>query len=350
MAVTISDVAKSVGVSPKTVSNVIHDYPHVRASTRAKVLKAIEELGYQPNIAARSLVTKRHDLIGFVLWDILNPGYTEMVDTIVARAREKGYMLILGSAGRDPEEETRMATLLIQQRVDGVILASTTKDSEAPGRLMATGVPVVMVSRHVESVSADCVVADNMSGGYLVTRHLLDLGHERIAFIRGTPNASTSVDREAGYRRALENYGLAHDESLMGSGDYTPQGAYSAAGRLLSLDERPTAIVCANDLMAIAVIDAVLDAGLRVPEDVGVTGFDDIAWAGSRSLNLTTIRVGMDLMAQEAVSLLLGRIQGDVTGSPREVILPPELVVRRTCGTSLSERSRYVRPMVTSVS
>jgi len=350
MAVTISDVAKSVGVWPKTVSNVIHDYPHVRASTRSKVLKAIEELGYQPNIAARSLVTKRHDLIGFVLWDILNPGYTEMVDTIVARAREKGYMLILGSAGRDPEEETRMATLLIQQRVDGVILASTTKDSEAPGRLMATGVPVVMVSRHVESVSADCVVADNISGGYLVTRHLLDLGHQRIAFIRGTPNASTSVDREAGYRRALESDGLAYDESLMGSGNYTAQGAYSAACRLLSLDERPTAIVCANDLMAIAVIDAVLDAGLHVPEDVGVTGFDDIAWAGSRSLNLTTIRVRMDLMAQEAVSLLLGRIQGEVTGSPREVILPPELVVRRTCGTSLSERSRCVRPMVTSVS
>ena len=350
MAVTISDVAKCAGVSPKTVSNVVHDYPHVRSSTRSKVLKAIEELGYEPNIAARSLVTNRHDLIGFVLWDILNPGYTEMVDTIVARAREKGYMLILGSAGRDPKEEARMATLLIQQRVDGVILASTTKGSEVPGRLVATGVPVVMVSRHVENASADYVVADNLRGGYLATRHVLDLGHDRVAFVRGTPNASTSVDREAGYRRALENDGIAYNESLVGNGNYTPQGAYSAAGRLLNLDERPTAIVCANDLMAIAVIDAVLDAGLRVPEDVAVTGFDDVAWAGSRSLNLTTIRVGMDLMAQEAVNLLLSRIQGDITGSPRKVILPPELVVRRTCGASLSERSRCVRPMVASVS
>ena len=338
MSITINDVAKRAGVSPKTVSNVIHEYPYVREATRVKVLEAIEVLGYQPNIAARSLVTKRHNLIGFVLWDILNPGYTEMVDTIVARAREAGYMVILGSAGRDPEEEERMATLLIQQRVDGVILASTTQASHVPKRLTDAGIPVVMVSRHVEDVLCDYVVVDNRKGGYLVTCHLLNLGHRRIAFVRGTPNASTSLEREAGYQQALAEYGFKCDESLIDYGNYTPQGAYAAARRLLSTEDPPTAIVCSNDLMAISVIDAVIDSNLRVPEDVAVTGYDNIAWAASRSLALTSVKASMDVMAKEAVILLLQRIHGDITGPPRQVILPPELVIRRTCGAGLARR------------
>jgi len=339
MSATINDVARRAGVSPKTVSNVIHQYPHVREATRARVLEAIEELGYQPNIAARSLVTRRHNLIGFVLWDILNPGYTEMVDTVVARAREAGYMVILGSAGRDPEEEERIATLLIQQRVDGVILASTTQASMVPHRLTHAGIPVVMVSRYVENVSCDYVVADNHQGGYLVTRHLLNLGHQRIAFVQGTPSASTSLDREAGYRQALADYGFEPDESLVVCGNYMSQGAYSAANRLLGLLQRPTAIVCANDLMAIAVIDAVMDSGLRVPEDVAVTGFDNIVWAASRSLALTSVKANLDVMAHEAVSLLLQRVEGQFAGPPRHVVLSPELVVRRTCGAVLARQA-----------
>ena len=338
MPVTINDVAKWAGVSPKTVSNVIHEHPHVRQATRAKVLEAIEVLGYQPNIAARSLVTRRHHLIGFVLWDILNPGYTEMVDTVVGRAREAGYTVILGSAGRDPDEEERMATLLIQQRVDGVILASATQASKVPQRLTDAGIPVVMVSRYVADAPCDYVVVDNRQGGYLVTRHLLALGHRRIAFVRGTPNASTSLDREAGYRQALAEYGIEPDDTLIGQGNYTSREAYAAAVHLLGLAERPTAIVCANDLMAIAVIDAVIDCGLRVPEDVAVTGYDNIAWAASRSLALTSVKASLDVMAHEAVTLLLQRIEGQMTGPPRHVVLPAELVVRRTCGALLARQ------------
>lgn len=338
MPVTINDVAKQAGVSPKTVSNVIHEYPYVREATRVRVLDAIEVLGYQPNIAARSLVTKRNNLIGFVLWDILNPGYTEMVDTIVATTREAGYMVILSSAGRDLEEEERIATLLIQQRVDGVILASTTQGSNIPRRLIDAGIAVVMVSRYLEDVPCDYVVVDNRKGGYLVTCHLLALGHRRIAFIRGTPNASTSLEREAGYRQALVEYDIPYDESLVDCGHYTSQGAYAAAKRLLSIEDPPTAIVCSNDLMAISVIDAVMDSDLRVPEDVAVTGYDNIAWADSRSLALTSVKVSMDMMAEEAVLLLLRRIQGDITGPPRRVILSPELVVRRTSGAVPGKR------------
>jgi len=340
VSITINDVARRAGVSPKTVSNVIHEYPYIREATRTKVLEAIDKLGYQPNIAARSLVTNRHNLIGFVLWDILNPGYTEMVDTVVATAREAGYMVILGSAGRDADEEDRMATLLIQQRVDGVILASTTRASGVPRRLADTGIPVVMVSRHVDCAVCDYVVVDNLRGGYLVTRHLIELGHRRIAFVRGTPNASTSLDRESGYRQALDEYGVKYDEALVGQGNYTYQGAYVATGQLLNVEPPPTAIACANDLMAIAVIDAVIDSGLRVPEDVAVTGYDDIAWAGSRSLALTSVKASMDVMAQEAVTMLLQRIQGSISGPPRRVILRPKLVVRRTCGAVLAGR-RY---------
>ena len=340
MSATINDVAKRAGVSPKTVSNVINARPHVREATRSRVLQAIQELGYHPDVAARGMVTKRRSLIGFMLWDILNPAYTEMVEIIVAKAREAGYMVILGNVARDPAEEERLATLLIERRIDGAILASTTNDSDVPNRLMASGVPVVLVSRYPDQLSTDYVGVDNLGGGTLVTQHLLRLGHERIAFIRGARLTSTSMDREAGYRNALANHGIDCDPDLVVEGNYTPRGAYEAAHRLLTLRHRPTALVCANDVMAISAMDAVADAGMRVPEDVAVTGFDDIAVAGSRCVALTTVRCEMDRMAREAVNLLLSRMNSPLTEAQRKVIFPAELVVRRTCGASLCGRSR----------
>ena len=340
MSVTINDVAKRAGVSPKTVSNVVNDRPHVREETRLKVMKAVRELGYHPDIAARGLVTKRRNLIGFVLWDILNPAYPEMVEIVVAKVREAGYMMILGNVARDPAEEERLATLLIEQRVDGAIMASATKDSVAADHLIAAGVPVVLVSRYPENLSTDYVGVDNLKGGYLVTQHLIRMGHRRLAFLRGSPNVSTSLDREAGYRQALADQDIDLMPDLVTSGYYTPRGAYEAVHRLLTLADRPTAIVCANDLMAISAIDAIEDAGLRVPEDVAVTGFDDIAVAGSRRLSLTTVRCEMERMAQEAVSLLLSRMRGQAGVVPRKVIFPAELVVRRSCGAALVGRSR----------
>jgi LacI family transcriptional regulator len=337
---TINDVAKRAGVSPKTVSNVVNSRPHVREETRSRVLQAVGELGYHPDIAARGMVTKRRNLIGFMLWDILNPAYTEMVEIIVAKAREAGYMVILGNVARDPGEEERLATLLIERRVDGAILASTTKDSDVPNRLAAEGVPVVLVSRYPDDLSTDYVGVDNLAGGYLVTQHLLRLGHQRIAFIRGARMTSTSMDREAGYQSALQDQGMEYQSELVAEGRYTPRGAYEAAHRLLTLRDRPTAIVCANDVMAIAAIDAVCDAGLRVPEDVAVTGFDDISVASSRCLGLTTVRCEMDRMAREAVNLLLSRMHGPLIETPRKVVFPAELVVRRTCGASLCGRSK----------
>lgn len=336
MAITINDVAKRAGVSAKTVSNVINQYPHVREATRLKVLEAVQELGYHPNIAARGLVTNRRNLIGCVLWDILNPAYTELVEIVVDKARASDYMTILGNVARDPAEEERLATLLIQQRVDGVLLASSTKNSQVPERLMDMGVPVVLVNRRVDHLTTDYVGVNDFRGGYIAARHLIGLGHRRIAFIRGMASVSTSVEREEGYRQALRDGGLEYDPALVADGGYTIKGAYDAARRLLSIDAPPTAFFCANDLMAISAIDAVIDAGQRVPEDVAVIGYDDIEFSGSRSLALTTVRFQMDRIAQEAVDMLLGRISGRIVGDPREVVFPPELVVRRTCGASLS--------------
>lgn len=340
VSVTINDVAKLAGVSPKTVSNVINARPHVRDATRGRVLDAVRTLGYHPDLAARGLVTKRRNLIGFVLWDILNPAYPEMVEIIVARARDAGYMVILGNVARDPAEEDRLATLLIERRVDGAILASSTKDSVAADRLQAAEVPVVLLNRYPERIATDYVGVDNLAGGRLVTQHLIRLGHERIAFMRGAENASTSLDREAGYRAAMLDQGLPLEPELFACGEYTPRGAYEAAHRLLTRRDRPTAIVCANDLMAISAIDAVLDAGLQVPDDVAVTGFDDISLAGSRTLGLTTVRCEMDQMSREAINLLLSRMNGQDVQVPRKVIFPAELVVRRTCGATLVGRTR----------
>lgn len=333
--VTILDVARLAAVSPKTVSNVVNRPELVSPETRQRVEQVIADLKYQPNAAARRLVTGRSGIIGLLLSDITNPAYPEMVETLVERAQERGYSVIVCNTHSDRDRTTDYIGLLIQQSVDGVIMTTASRLSDAAQRLSDRDIPVLLANRTIESGRVDYIGADNFRGGYLATNHLIRLGHQRIAHVRGTLEASTAHGRAAGYRSALEKSNLVFSDELQVDGNYSRAGGYTAAHALMALDAPPTAIFAANDVTALGVMDGVLDAGRRIPEDVAVVGFDDIPLASLRVIGLTTIHTGYVEIAKEALDLLLYKIAHRNEPASPEVICrirPVHLVVRRTCG------------------
>lgn len=332
MPISSKDIAARAGVSQATVSRVINNKPNVREETRQRVLKVIEELGYYPNAEARSLVTKRNSKIGLVVSDILNPFYPELVESIEAFAREEGFNVLLCNTQRDTSKDRVYTRLLIEQRVAGVIFSSITPASNAPAQLSRAGIPYVLVNRHLKDTPATCIVTDNFGGAYKMTKHLIELGHSRIAFVRGLRNTTTSQDREVGFRQCLANHGLEIDESLLEQGNYTRREAYEATVRLLQLASPPTAIFCANDYMAFGALDAASDQGLRVPDDVSIVGFDNIALSSLKAINLTTVEQPITEMARKAMEMLLSLVKGEDPPEPDHLVYESRLIVRRTSG------------------
>lgn len=334
------EIAAHAGVSQATVSRVINNKPNVREETRRRVLKVIDELGYVPNAEARSLVTRRTNKIGLIVSDIVNPFYPELVESVEGLARESGYVTLLCNTQRDPSKDQIYARFLIEQRVAGVLFTSITPRSGAPEQLMQAGIPFVFVNRYLKGLAVPSVLTDNESGAYRMTQYLLDLGHSRIAFIRGLPNTTTSQDREAGYRRSLMDHGFKAENVYLERGDYIREAAYEATSRLLQLPVPPTAIFCANDCMAFGALDAAWDAGVRVPEDLSVVGFDNIPLSSLRAISLTTMEQPMAKMARRALEILLDLIEGKELLQDSVIeVYEPELIVRRTSGPAPSPAS-----------
>ncbi|MGA2766189.1 MAG: LacI family DNA-binding transcriptional regulator [Spirochaetia bacterium] len=333
--VTIRDVAFKAGVSLKTVSNVVNNRRVVKAVTRERVLRAIEDLDYRPSAAARALVTRSRRLISLLVSDVTNPAYPEMVEVVAEMARLKGYMLLLCNTGRDPVEESFYLNLITEQQADGVIISSCTAESRAVDVLLKRGIKVVLFNRRPARYSVNYVGVDNVGGGYDATIHLITTGHRRIAFMRGEAGASTSDERETGYRRALAESGITVDESLIVMGDYRTEVASQASIELLTRKDPPSAVFAANDVMALAVIDKANRFGLRVPEDLAVIGFDDIAIASNSRIGLSTVRSDLRNLAGEATQLLFELIANPEhpgNANPTNKILPVSLQIRLTCG------------------
>lgn len=333
--VTIKDVARRAGVCNKTISNVINSPEIVKPETRQRVLRAIQDLDYRPNAAARSLVTRRRHLIGLVLFDITNPTYPEITEVVINMAREAGFTVLVCSTGRDPADEDRYVDLLIEQQVDGVLIAVQRADSQTAEVLMQRGIKVVLLNRRCADVALPYVGLDNENGGYLATKHLLDLGHRRIAFIRGVEYSSTSQEREAGYLRALRESGISRDPDLIVCGDYSATTTLEKAKELLACEDRPSAIFAAADVMALAVMDAAVGMGLRIPEDVAIVGFDDLPLASNSVISLTSVHGGVSAMAEEATRILFELINHPAdssVGNQVQKILPVVLQIRRSSG------------------
>ena len=328
---TLDEVARVAGVSRATVSRVVNGSPKVSPEIRKSVERAIDRLGYVPNRAARSLVTRRSESIAVVITepaprlfsDPFFPRIIRGVSTALA-ARDLQLVLLMPD---DPREEQRTVRYLTGGHVDGVILVSLHGDDPLPRELAARGIPIVVVGRPPLGAAVDHVDADNRGGALLATRHLIDGGRRRIATISGPSDMNVGIDRLAGYRDALTQAGLDVDQDLIVAGDFTHEGGADAMERLLAARPDIDAVFCAADLMAAGALGVLQASGRRVPEDVAIVGYDDSPIALTTRPPLTSIRQPVEEMGRELVHLLAESMERR-DRVPRQVILATELIRR----------------------
>ena len=328
---TLEEVAALAGVSRATVSRVVNGSPKVSPVVRAQVERAVAKLGYVPNRAARSLVTRRADSVALVASEpharfFSEPFFAGMVRGVSAALAETGVQLLLLIA-QGLADRQRLQRYVVGGHVDGVLLASLHGDDPLPGALERAGVPAVLVGRPAEPVPASYVDADNRGGAGKAVEHLVRRGRRRIATITGPLDMGVGLDRLDGYRDGLAAAGLAADEDLVEPGDFTEEGGAVAMARLLARPGPPIdAVFAASDLMAAGALRALRAAGRRVPEDVAVVGFEDSAVARYAQPPLTTVRQPIEEMGRQATRMLLAKIAGETGGM--HLILDVDLVVR----------------------
>ena len=327
--VTIRDVAARAGVSSTTVSHVINKTRPVSDILRTRVEAAMAELGFQPNALARSLRRKRTHTLGMIVPDSANPFFAEVGRGIEDTSFASGYSIILCNSDGDRNRELLYLDLLVQKQVDGVLLVPTGNHAELAAHLRTRNIPVVVIDRDVSDAPIDRAYIDNVAGGCVATRHLLDLGHRRIGYIGGPPHLSPVPGRGAGYLRALEEAGIPIDDRLIVAGSFQDVGGYEGTQSLLALPDRPTAIFAGNDLMAIGALAAARDANIAVPAELSIVGFDDIHLAGYINPPLTTIAQPKYELGVIAAELLLARLS-DPDLPPQRRLLQAHLVVRHS--------------------
>jgi LacI family transcriptional regulator len=324
--ITIGDVAAAAGVSVATVSKVINDRYGVAEKTSAHVRAVIDELGYTSSLVAQSLRSRRSNVIGILVSDI-EPFNAELLKGAARAIRGTGYDLVVFSDCGQREDQVgweRRSLARGSALTDGAILVTPS------GIDVTSSAPIVAVDHNVRSATLPTVDSDNLNGAVTATRHLLDLGHRHIGFLAGRPDLESAHLREEGYRRALDEAGVAYDASLVRVGGYLPETAREAAHDLLAREPRPTAIFAANDASAIETIVVARSLGLSVPDDLSVIGFDNVPESALCEPPLTTIEQPIQRMGEEAVRMLLGLID-DPASRPDQVILPTRLVERASC-------------------
>jgi LacI family transcriptional regulator len=328
---TIQDVARRAGVSTATVSRVMSGRGYVSPASREQVLSAADALGYMPNGLARDLKTRRSCLVALLVPEIVNSFYTTISRGVEDVANASGLQVILGNTDENVAKERAYVELMFSTRVDGVIIAPAGRTAAPLQPLLANSVPTVLVDRSVQGFPADVVRGDSMVGIQILSRHLLELGHRRIALINGHPDTSVARDREARFRVALTDAHVAIDERLISSGTWFVDDAETRTGAILDNDP-PTAILATNNFMAIGALRALRERGRRVPDDVALACFDDIPEAAEVDPFLTALAQPAYTMGTLAMQLLLERINGTFRDSPREIVLSSHLLVRRSSG------------------
>lgn len=326
MAPTSHDVARRAGVTQPTVSRALSGAKGVSEATRQRVVAAASALGYVPSEAGRSLRTRTARRIGIVAPELTNPFYPELIEPLRARLDANGFRAALIT---DHDENPVVVSSLADGSLDGVILTTSLVDSHLAADLLGRGIPVVLVNREIDRTDADRCVVDNVAGARQVADLLAGLGHTRIAAIMGRRSTSTGRDREAGFRRGLRSRGLPLPAAFVRRGPFTHEAGRAAMTDLLGLAEPPTAVFCGNDVVALGAYDAALELGLRIPDDLTLVGFDDIAMARWQAFRLTTVRVDLTALAETAVDLLLQRLR-DPARPVERVVVPPELVLRNS--------------------
>lgn len=325
------DIADELGLSVVTVSKVLRNHPDIGEETRKRVLKRVEELDYQPNELARSLVTGRSYLVGLVVPGLLHPFYAEVAQSLSSAIRKKGYSLIIASSEEDPELERREIRQLLARRLDALVIASTGDDIEQFKLLERKKQRFVLIDRDLRDHSANFVGVDDEAAGRIATEHLLNIGCRLVAHIRGQDN-STGIGRYKGYQSALLNRGLPErPEYVVGASNVdtnSVQQGFEAVRLLLSRNPKPDGVFCYNDPLAIGAIDAILEEGLRVPEDIAVIGCGNLHYDRNLRVPLSSIDQHSPEIGRRAADLVLSMIESKKTLRPRSCILEPVLVVR----------------------
>jgi LacI family transcriptional regulator len=325
----MDDVASRAGVSTSTVSHVLNGTRKVSPASVQAVQQAIQALGYIPNTLARSLARSSTSTIGVAISALSNHYFSETVHAIESECAKHGYMMLFVDTHDDPEQELRVVTALHHRRVDGVILAPS-NDSKALEYLRTNQIPAVLVDRMM-SAQFDQVGVENTQATQALITHLIGHGHRRIGFIAGRTGFSTTDERVAGYKAALQAAGLAFDPQLLVNGGSNTEPARQATVQLLGLDAPPTAIMAGNNLMTLGAMHALRDAQLEVPGQMALVGFDDFDWADFFVPRLTLIAQPVNELGARAVHLLLQRM-ATPEATPHSVRLAPSLQLRNSCG------------------
>jgi len=332
---TVRDVAKLAGVSPITVSRVINNSGYISEETRRRVDEAIRQLGYVPNTLARSLRLSQTNTLALVLTDITNPFWTTVARGVEDAASDAGFNVILCNTDESEVEQDKYLKVLLQKRVDGVLLVPVRCTRETVQVIQSQKVPLVVLDRHIPGVEVDSVRCDSEGGANTLVRLLISKGHRRIAMLSGPQGVSSADDRVAGYQRAMAEAGLDHQNGSIFYGEFTQQSGYAMMQQALAAAPRLSAVFAGNNFITIGAFKAVRDAGLKVPENIALVGFDDLPVALVIDPFFTVASQPAYEMGKQATELLLARIAGQAPPQYQEIVLPTEIIVRRSSGAPL---------------
>jgi len=335
---TIHDVARLAKVSIATVSRVMSGADPVNPKTQQRVIEAMEQLNYTPNGLARNLRSLKTNVIIALVPDIKNPFFSEVIRGIEDGAREAGFNVLVGSTDGDTEKAKEYMALLEESRADGLILTTAQMDQTFIEDFAARR-PMVLACEYIAGSEIPCVSIDNESAARKITKHLLAQGHTRIAHIMGPSNVVLSQARLNGYKQALREQGVPEDELLVQEGDFSIESGYTVAKKLLSIEQIPTAIFAASDVMAIGALRAIHEHGLRVPEDIAVAGFDDINMASYVSPSLTTIHQPRYEIGQRSVRMLVKLMRAEALDQA-QVVLADTMIVRESSAAAMKNTNK----------
>ena len=335
--VRLKDIARKLGVSEVTVSKVLRNKTDVGAETRRRVLECVRRLDYQPDWAARSLATGRSSTVGLVVPDLSHSFFADVAGGIASLLRTHGYTLLISNSEEAPELEEREIQNLLARRVEGLIVASC-QPGRRPGILRRLTVPLVLIDRDFPGVPAGFVGVDSRAIGRLGATHLIERGSRRLAHLRG-PNTATGIGRAAGFRAALKAAGIPCGKEFVVDAGVTDETGYRAMKGLLALDPRPDGVFAYNDAVAAGALRAILETGLRVPEDIALIGSGKSRYMDLLAVPLSTIDQKSGLMGVRAAEMLLETLQSPRPNPPRRLLLQPEIIVRKssTRGAAMQE-------------
>lgn len=343
MPTTMKDIARDLGVSVVTVSKVLRNHQDIGDVTRKRVLDRVKELNYTPNLAARGLVTGKTYLVGLIVPDLLHPFFAQIAKSLSGALLKKGYCLTISTSEEDPELEEREINRLLGRRLDALIIASSRTDSATARHVQDQGPPFVLIDRSFPDLNANYVGVDDEAVGTLATQHLIDVGCKRVAHLRG-PETSPGIGRFNGYLKTMAKNGLSALPGYVSSQRLVDVKSRESGAdlmkKLLSLTPRPDGVFCYNDPMAIGAIHTILEAGLRVPEDIAVIGSGNLHYDSELRVPLSSIDQQTEMIGERAARLTLSLLETKTQPRSKSIIIQPQLVIRASTDIKRGAASR----------